>query len=210
MSDDRLGRLESIAGPVSRETFESLLAFEERFRRWSASINLVAPSTLAELWKRHILDSAQLMRLAPATMRWLDLGSGGGFPGAIVAILLKDRPGSSISLVESNRKKAAFLQTSLSLLAAPARVFPMRIEDAPDAVEQPEIVTARALASLNDLMQLSLPWIERGARAFFHKGRDYRREVEESRVTWMFDLIEHPSAVDDDSIVLEIANLRRR
>ena len=91
-----------------------LIAFDALFRRWAARINLVAPSTLPDLWQRHILDSAQLARIEPEAIKWLDIGSGGGFPGAIMAVILRERPAASIDLVESNHKKAAFLQTALA------------------------------------------------------------------------------------------------
>src|SRR5690554_5080594 len=101
--------LAHVAGPVSRETFDHICNFEESFKRWSAKINLAAPSTLPHIWERHILDSARLIRLAPSALRWVDIGSGGGFPGAIVALLLRERERGHIDLVESNRKKASFL-----------------------------------------------------------------------------------------------------
>jgi 16S rRNA (guanine527-N7)-methyltransferase len=206
VTDERgFDRLRTIAGDVSRETFERLLEFERTFRRWSQRINLAAPSTLDNLWERHILDSAQLMRLAPDALRWLDLGSGGGFPGAVVAVLLKERPGAVIALVESNRKKASFLQTTLSALDVVAEIHACRIEDARISFD-PEIVTARALAPLNQLIGLAGPWLAKGARALFHKGRDYRSELEESTQLWSFDLVEHRSAIDSDSIILEIAD----
>jgi 16S rRNA (guanine527-N7)-methyltransferase len=207
---DRYAQLCDVAGNVSRETFASIESFESEFRRWSARINLAAPSTLPQLWSRHILDSAQLMPLAPDAKIWLDIGSGGGFPGAIVAILLKDRPGATMSLVESNRKKAAFLQTVLATARAPATVFPVRIEDSVDKVQMPDVVTARALASLELLLTLTEPWLAAGARALFHKGRDYAAEVEKCHDGWQFDLVEHRSVIDDDSVILDISGLKRR
>jgi 16S rRNA (guanine527-N7)-methyltransferase len=204
-----LEALQEAAGPVSRETFERILSFEQRFLKWSERINLSAPSTLSETWSRHILDSAQLARIAPTAKRWLDVGSGGGFPGAIIAILLIERTGAAIDLVESNRKKAAFLQTTLGQLKAPAHVHPRRIEDVYTVVPKPEVVTARALAPLPVLLALTSPWLAAGASGLFHKGRDYRSEVKESVQHWSFDLLEHRSIVDPDSVVLEIRNLRR-
>lgn len=198
------------AGDVSRETFQRLKDFENEFRRWSTRINLAAPSTLPDLWRRHVLDSAQILPLGHDARSWLDLGSGGGFPGAVLTILLTERPNAHITLVESNMKKAAFLQTTLANLGAPARVLAKRIEDAPALVEQPEIVTARALAPLDQLLALSSPWLEHGARALFHKGRDYASEVAKCHDAWQFDLIEHRSAIDEDSVVLEISGLARR
>lgn len=209
MSDD-YDELRSLAGSVSRETFERLTAFEREFRRWSASINLAAPSTLDSLWRRHILDSAQLAALQPVALKWLDLGSGGGFPGAVMAILLMDRPGAAIELVESNNKKAAFLRTVLGSLGAPAKVHICRIEDAEGRVTVPQVVTARALAPLPLLLGLSAPWLTKTATALFHKGRDYASEIVESHDAWRFDLVEHVSKIDPESRILEISRLERR
>jgi len=198
-----------VAGPVSRETFERLQAFETLFRKWAARINLSAPSTLDDTWHRHILDSAQLDRLAPEATRWVDVGSGGGFPGLVLGFLLMEREGASIDLVESNRKKASFLQMVCGEFGLPARVHAKRIEDTYAVIRDPEVVTARALAPLPLLLQLSAPWLMAGAKALFHKGRDYRAELEESAQLWSFDLIEHKSVIDPQSIVLEISSLRR-
>lgn len=196
-----------VAGPVSRETFERLVAFEAVFQKWSRRINLSAPSTLGDVWSRHILDSAQLLRLAPDARSWLDLGSGGGFPGLVMAILLSDRQGAYVDLVESNRKKAAFLQSVIGQLSLPARVHAVRIDDAHAAINAPDVVTARALAPLPMLLRLSEPWLSAGAAGLFHKGRDYRSEIEESAHQWRFDLLEHRSMIDPQSVILEIRDL---
>lgn len=210
MKESRYEDLCAVAGPVSRETFERLREYEDTFLKWAGRINLVAPSTLPEVWSRHILDSAQLALLAPEARNWLDLGSGGGFPGAVMAVLLQDRPGARIDLVESNRKKAGFLQAALGQYRENVRVHARRIEDAYDVVRQPEIVTARALAPLPLLLELAAPWMTAGATAMFHKGRDYRAEVQESRDAWNLDLVEHESRIDAESVILEIRNLRPR
>lgn len=207
MTGGRLDEIRDVAGMVSRETLTRLEAFETEFRRWSVRINLAAPSTLDVLWQRHILDSAQLAGLKPAALTWLDLGSGGGFPGAVLAILMRERPGARVELVESNNKKAAFLKTVLAGLGAPATVHVCRIEDSVSRVDRPQIVTARALAPLPKLLGLASPWLETGSTGLFHKGRDYRAEVAESRDGWRFDLIEHRSRIDPDSRVLEISGL---
>lgn len=205
--------LNHVAGAVSRETMERLKVFEVEFRKWSNRINLAAPSTLSDLWQRHILDSAQLFSIKPKAMTWLDLGSGGGFPGAVLAILLMERPGAHINLVESNNKKAAFLRSILGQLQAPATVHICRIEEASDRISQPEIITARALAPLPRLLELAQPWLNPtsgpAATALFHKGRDYAIEIAETRNTWRFDLIEHISKIDSTSRILEISRLLR-
>lgn len=208
MSDSRYDELVRVAGPVSRETFSRLSAFQATFEKWAARINLAAPSTIPELWSRHILDSAQLLPLAPNALRWLDLGSGGGFPGAVLSVLLAGRDGASITLVESNQKKASFLRNAIA--GAPGSVVAKRIEEVRGEFEDAEIVTARALAPLNKLLGLAEPWLAAGATALFHKGRDYRREIEESRDAWQFSLVEHSSAIDAASVILEISDLKKR
>jgi 16S rRNA (guanine527-N7)-methyltransferase len=205
LNEKRLAELRGVAGDVSRETAERLIEFENLFRRWSARINLAASSQIDQLWSRHILDSAQIVRFASET-RWLDLGSGGGFPGSVVAIMLRDRHEFHIDLVESNRKKAAFLKTALADCRC-ASVHPARIEDAYAIVNPPQIVTARALAPLSELLRLARPWLGSGARGLFHKGRDYATEIREARNAWRFDLVEHKSMIDREGVILDIRNL---
>lgn len=206
--DQRLEALQKAVGHVSRETFERLTAFEARFQQWNARINLVAASTLGELWTRHIVDSAQVVRIGNGATRWVDIGSGGGFPGLVIAMMLPK--GSRITLVESNRKKAGFLSAMIGEFDLPADVLAIRIEEALGRVAETDVVTARALAALPLLLDLSAPWLETGARGLFHKGRDYRAEVDESSRHWEFDLLEHASVTDPKSVVLEVSDLRRK
>lgn len=209
MSGDKFENLCSIVGSVSRETFEDLVRFEQIFLKWNQRINLVAHSTVSDLWSRHILDSAQLARIEPDAKIWLDVGSGGGFPGLVMAILLRERDGE-IRLVESNRKKAGFLQTMVGEFNLPAHVHACRIDDAYKLIPAPQVVTARALAPLPSLIELVEPWLMTGAHGLFHKGRDYRPEVQESTHRWDFDLVEHGSAIDGEGVVLELRDLRTR
>lgn len=204
------GKLESLVAvepDVPRETFELLLRLEEELLRWNARINLVGPATEKQIWQRHILDSAQLLPLARDKTRWLDLGSGGGFPGLVVAAFLKHK-GGQIDLVESNRKKAGFLQAMIGTLNLPAKVHAERIERV--SVFDVDIVSARALAPLPLLLTLSSPWLSSGSSGLFHKGRDYAEEVAESSRSWAFDLVEHRSVIDPASVILDIGNLRPR
>lgn len=198
-----------VAGLVSRETFERVEAFEAIFLRWAGRINLAAPSTLKDVWTRHILDSAQLLPLAGKARRWADIGSGGGFPGAVLAVLLEGSSDASILLIESNGKKAAFLRSALAELAPHARIAAKRAEAIIAEEPAPDIVTARAVAPLTDLISLTEPWIDAGSCALFHKGRDYRAEVKLAGDTWNLDLIEHPSAVDTQSVILDVRRIRR-
>lgn len=206
----RLTGLKRVVPDVSRETFDDLVAFEGLFRKWAPAINLAAASTLDGLWERHIIDSAQLAALKPAARRWLDLGSGGGFPGLVTAILLKGKEGAHVDLVESAGKKAAFLRTAGATLNLPVTVHQGRIEAFAETVSSPEIVSARALAALPKLLGLAEPWLLSGATALFQKGRDYRQEVAAARYAWDFDLVEHPSVTEPDAAILEISGLKRR
>lgn len=211
MSESRAAQLRAaIGGDVSRETLDLLDAFEAHFKRWNARINLVAPSTVEQLWQRHILDSAQIAGLAGSASHFLDLGSGGGFPALVIALLLRERSGARVAMVESSHKKAGFLRDSVRRFDLPGIVHACRIEAFDAAQERPQIVTARALTALDGLLNLASPWLTRGATGLFHKGRDFRREVAESRAHWDFDLVEHASICAGDSVILEVSNLRCR
>ena len=195
---------------VSRETAERLQHFTVLFSKWAKAINLVAPSTLNDLWHRHVADSAQIFQLAPSPRIWVDLGSGGGFPGVITAIFLAELGDGWVHLVESNNKKAAFLRTVLAETGARGTVHPVRIEKAPELVPICDAVSARALAELDLLLDFVHPWADRlpDLKTYFHKGRDYRAEIEKSRRRWAFDLVMHESIVEKDSVILEIGGIR--
>jgi 16S rRNA (guanine527-N7)-methyltransferase len=196
---------------VSRETQERLQHFAELFVKWAKAINLVAPSTKGDMWSRHIADSAQIFQISPIPQTWVDLGSGGGFPGIITAIFLAELKDGWVHLVESNNKKAAFLRTALRETGARGEVHAIRIEDAPALIPACDVISARALADLDKLIDYAAPWMvgEENNRAFFHKGRDYQREIHKAHGRWSFDLLEHNSAVERDSVILELSNLRR-
>ena len=196
---------------VSRETQRRLEHFSGLFQKWARRINLVAPSTLEEAWSRHIADSAQIFQLHPDPADWIDLGSGGGFPGVITAILLAETGSGWVNLVESNQKKASFLRVALMECEARGSVHPVRIEDASASLARCDMISARALAELDLLFRYSAPWmIGTSCRALFHKGRDYRREIDKARSEWDFDLVIHPSVVERDSVILEISGLRQK
>ena len=195
---------------VSRETAERLEHFAALFGKWAKTINLVAPSTFEDLWHRHIADSVQVFQHAPDAGTWVDLGSGGGFPGIITAIFLAEARDGWVHLVESNNKKAAFLRTALAETGARGTVHPVRIETAPDLIANCDAISARALAELDLLLKFVHPWAKRNdqLKAYFHKGRDYRSEIEKSRRRWSFDLLIHESTIEKDSVVLEIGGIR--
>lgn len=194
---------------VSRETKDRLTTFVSIFEKWSATINLVAASTKKELWSRHIADSLQIYEFLPGPKQWVDLGSGAGFPGIITAILLAEQEGGWVHLVESNHKKASFLRQALLETGARGSVHCCRIEDAPARIETCDAISARALAELDQLLEYALPWAKHqpALRAFFHKGRDYETEVAKARGRWRFDMVLHRSAIEMDSVILEISNI---
>src|SRR6266853_3582408 len=139
--------------PVSRETLERLDRFVALLLTWQRTTNLIAPSTVLNLWTRHIADSLQLLSFVPDARIWVDLGAGGGFPGLVIACALADRPGAHVYLVESNHKKAAFLREAQRLTTAPATVHATRSEEFVASFEgRADVVTARALAPLKPLL----------------------------------------------------------
>ena len=196
---------------VSRETSERLKIFSALFEKWARTINLVAPSTLSELWQRHISDSAQIFQLYPNPIHWIDLGSGGGFPGIITSIFLAELGQGHVDLVESNQKKAAFLRTCLRECGGRGSVHCVRIEQAQSDILDCDAISARALGDLSLLLDYAQPWAGRNSemRLFLHKGRDYQREVDLAHSRFAFNLIKHESVVEADSVILEISNPQR-
>lgn len=189
---------------VSRET-EKLEAYAGLVRKWNPAINLVASSTLVALEERHISDCVQLCNLsAQLDGKWVDLGSGGGLPGLVVAIC---RPEVSVTLIESDKRKASFLRNAARELSLPnATILTQRIE-AVDPLES-DILSARALAPLPLLLSYASRHLANTGRAFLMKGRNWKAEVDEASENWCFDLISHPSKTDPDAAILEISALR--
>lgn len=161
---------------VSRETEERLATYAELLHRWQAIKNLVGPGTLDQVWTRHIADSAQLAPLAPGASTWIDIGSGAGFPGLVVAILLRDRPGFHAHLVESNHRKCAFLREVARATGAPVEVHAGRIEDVLPSFAGADVLSARALAPLPQLMLWGKRLIDAGTTGLFLKGEDFETE----------------------------------
>jgi 16S rRNA (guanine527-N7)-methyltransferase len=206
---DRLAALRIT--PVSRETKDRLDRFVRLLLAWQPKINLVAPSTISRLWMRHIADSLQLLPLASNALTWVDLGSGGGFPGLVLACALADQPGAVIHLIESNARRAAFLREVTRTLSIPAIVHCERIEDfiARESVA-PDVITARALAPLPKLAGLIWPLLKKGARALLLKGQDVEAELTEATKYWnmMVDLV--PSKTSREGRILIVRGLEPR
>jgi 16S rRNA (guanine527-N7)-methyltransferase len=210
LADDRARAL--TLTPVSRETLERLHRFVALLLTWQQRINLIAPSTIPELWTRHVADSLQLLALAPEARTWVDLGSGGGFPGLVLACALAERPGAVIHLVESNAKKAAFLHEARRLTDVPAVVHAERIEQFVRAFSTPaDALTARALAPLNRLLDQGFLLLARtGTVGLFPKGQDVERELGEARRNWDINVNIVPSRTDPAGRIVVVRELARR
>lgn len=194
---------------VSRETSQRLKTYAELLRKWNRRINLVSSSTIETLWERHFADSAQLLTLAPHPVEtWLDLGSGGGFPGLVIAVVGMDRasPGKVV-LVESDIRKAAFLRTVIRETGIRARLIGDRIENLPP--QDADVVSARALAPLPTLLGYAEPHLRPDGVALFPKGQGWKSEVEEARLTWNFDYEVARSKTNEDAVILSVSGVSR-
>lgn len=197
-----------VAARVSRETLARLDLLADLLIHWQKTINLVAPASLPHLWSRHIADSLQLVDMAAAeSRRWVDLGSGGGFPGLVVAAVLAERPDADVTLVESDSRKAAFLREAARLAELPVTVLPSRIEQVA-AVLAPgvEVVSARALAPLPRLLELAAPFLAQGATGLFLKGQDVDNELTQAAKSWRIDAEMRASLTDGGGHVLIVRN----
>lgn len=192
---------------VSRETEDKLRTYAALIEKWTKAINLIAPNTVPDLWHRHILDSVQVSNLAPTDWTsWLDLGSGGGLPGLVVAIL--DTKGRPVTLVESDNRKCLFLNTVRRELSLNVTVLNMRIEDV--ETSKASIVSARALASLEDLLRMSAPLLDPKGTALFAKGERFKQELDRANEDWHFDVDAVQSQTNHDSRILKISRIRPR
>jgi len=197
---------------VSRETSTRLDRFIAVLQTWQQRMNLIGSSTEATVWTRHVADSLQLLALAPEAQIWVDLGSGAGFPGLAIACALADVPGAEVHLVERSTKKAAFLREAAEAAGAPAIVHAERAED---FVKHPparvDVVTARAVAPLPELLALAFPLLKRGARGLFLKGQDVDTELTEAAKCWNIAVTLAESQTDPKAriVILDRAEPRR-
>jgi 16S rRNA (guanine527-N7)-methyltransferase len=197
--------------PVSRETEARLDRYVDLLREWQAKTNLVAPSTLPNLWTRHISDSLQLLTLAPSAKVWADFGSGGGFPGVVLACALAETAGAMIHLVERNAKKAAFLREALRVTNSPGRVHLADIGDSVDRIgSRVDCVTARAVAPLHQLIGFAEPLVKQGAKALFLKGQDVEAELTEATKYWNIKSYLHSSRTGGHGWIVELDHIERR
>lgn len=188
---------------VSRETSSRLALYVETLRQWQAKINLVGPKTLDDVWRRHIQDSAQLAPLIPIGSRIIDLGSGAGFPGLVLAIMGV----GEVHLVESDQRKAAFMREVIRLTGANAQVHAVRIEKmAPIPIN---FVTSRALSSIEQLLEFAEPFLKSGGQCLFLKGKSWKEELTSAEKLWNMRAESTPSRTDPDGVILKISEVRR-
>lgn len=194
---------------VSRETLDRLRIYDRLLHKWNPAINLVSKTTLEAVWSRHFLDSAQVFDISdPSAASWADLGSGGGFPGLVVAILAAGQGrDQAMTLVESDTRKAAFLMTVARETGIKVAVKPVRIE----ALEplSCDILSARALAPLAKLLEFCERHLRPGGQALFPKGANHAEELRQALETWSFSYDTVPSATDPDAVVYSLREIRR-
>ena len=191
------------ATPAQMADLES---FIDRLAEANAVMNLVGPDTIPDVWNRHIWDSAQLLERAPDAGTWADLGAGAGFPGVVLAILLKGRPDAHVWLIDSLGKRCRFLEAVVDELALPATVVNGRAEEQTLKVD---VVTARAVAAMEKLLGYAQPYLQRGAQGLFLKGEKAEAELIEARKVWQFDSDLSVSRSDPRGRIVSVRSLRR-
>lgn len=190
---------------VSRETFHRLQLYEETLLKWQTSHNLISNSTISSIWKRHFLDSAQLVPyISPSIKTIADLGSGAGFPGMVIALLTE----IPTILIESNQKKVSFLREVQRITQAPVTILSKRVEDTPTL--QVDLITARAVSQLSTLMEYAFLHLNTHGLCLFLKGKDIEKEIKEAHKKWNFLEKKYLSITDCTGVILEIQKIRRK
>lgn len=192
---------------VSRETMDRLALYSDLLKKWNPKINLVARSTIDQMWQRHFVDSAQLFNLKPESCdHWVDLGSGGGFPGLVIAILRAElQPEMQVTLIESDERKSAFLRTVLREAGVKGKVITNRVEKEP-AVGA-DVISARALADLSTLLGFASQHLKPSGSCLFPKGVRWEKELESARESWRFECESFKSETEAAAVVLKIGNI---
>lgn len=190
---------------VPRETFERLTAYHDLLLKWQAKVNLISPDTIPHIWHRHFLDSLQLFpHIKNPSCKILDLGTGAGFPGMVMAMM----GCSDVHLVESDTKKILFLREVARITDTIISIHHARIEDEPTSPG--DIILSRALSSLDSLLSLSSPYVSHETICLFHKGKNYSKEIEDAKSHWQFDCDVIPSITDTQSAILKLTTIRKR
>ena len=193
---------------VSRETTEKLKALVALVEKWTIKINLISKASISEIWERHIVDSMQLFHLGKGGKHWVDLGSGGGFPGLVIAILADELdPEMSITLLESDQRKCAFLRAAIRELELPATVICQRIEAAEPL--NADVLSARALADLTSLLEFAVLHLAPGGVAIFPKGKSWQIEDAAAHSRWSYRLEAIKSRTNPEAAILKIKDIVR-
>ncbi|MGD0562482.1 MAG: 16S rRNA (guanine(527)-N(7))-methyltransferase RsmG [Roseiarcus sp.] len=203
MTSDRAKALALV--PVPPETEARLAVYVDLLARWRKVTNLISEASFAEVWTRHIADSAQLLALAPHAQRWVDMGSGAGFPGMVIAIQLADVAGARVHCLESDQRKCAFLREVARATGAPAEIHAVRIESIdPESLAPVDAVTARALAPLPRLLEFAKVWIAQGAVGVFPRGRSAEAQLETTPAAQDFAIEFVASKLDPEAVILRV------
>lgn len=194
---------------VSRETEERLRTFSELVLKWTTKINLIAKGTQDDIWDRHIVDSAQVWLNAPETFKsWVDIGSGGGFPAIVLAAIAKEKmPEATFTMIESDQRKATFLRTAIRELGLNAKVISKRIEEADP--QNADVLSARALASLDLLLGFAERHLKTDGVALFQKGKGVNEEIDAAKQNWSFAYELHDSITDAEAKLVAVREIAR-
>lgn len=212
MSPDRsIKKLDEISGEkVSRETFQILENYAETLKKWQKRINLVSEKSVENLWARHFLDSAQLIPFFPDNCRLvLDMGSGAGFPGLVLAALLKEKSDCQFHLVESDARKCTFLRTVSAIISGNIVIHNLRLE-ALELAQPADVISARALAPLNILLGYAAPFCGKSTRCLFLKGENVQKELDEAAKSWNMDYQLIPSKTHEGGTIIVLKNFSGR
>jgi len=209
--------LETLASvvAVSRETQSKFEHYVTLLEQWQPRINLVAPSTMSDIWTRHVADSAQSYAIHQDRRSWIDIGSGAGFPGLVTALLLGDTGGGRVDLIESSGKKCAFMktvirETNMKSAGVDVYVHNERIEQCLSGLDKPDAISARALASFNDLLTMTHSMLDGETVGVFAKGRDHMQEIQQAGKIWIFDHQIHDSRFGDDSCLISVRDVQSK
>lgn len=193
---------------VSRETFANLERYVDLVRKWNPTINIVSRKSLDDVWSRHIVDSVQAFTCVKCTGPWVDIGSGGGFPGAVIGILAKElSPNCQVTLIESDQRKSAFLRTVSRETSSGFRVIAKRIEEVEPQCA--DVISARALADLSTLLEFCERHLKPTGSAVFPKGITWKKEVEAAQREWKFELDPITSVTEPQAVILKIKGIER-
>jgi len=194
---------------VSRETLDRLEIYAELLKKWNRTINLVSKTTIDDLWNRHFLDSAALIpHIYDKPGTWVDLGSGAGFPGLVIAIIAAEKiPEAKVTCIETDIRKSEFLRTVSRATDVPVSVYSRRIEETPP--QNAAVLTARALTSLTNLIGYAEKHLSQSGYAYFHKGKDWESELESAKEHWCFEVEKYPSLTQTEAVLLRVGEIKR-